>query len=108
MKKVIIKNQNKEAKDYIQEVLKKFKRTFIEIGIFSFFVNILVLAAPLYMLAVYDVVMPSKSIDTLIFVTAIIIIFFVGMGFLEFVRNKILIILSSRLDSMINEKIYNA
>ena len=108
MKKVVIKNKMNEEKDHLREVLKRFKRTFIEIGIFSFFVNILMLAAPLYMLAVYDIVMPSKSIDTLIFVTAIIITFFVGMGILDFIRSKILLILSSKLDSMINEKIYDA
>ena len=108
MKKVVIKNRQSEEKDHLREILKKFKRTFIEIGIFSFFVNILMLAAPLYMLAVYDIVMPSKSIDTLIFVTAIIITFFIGMGILDFIRSKILLILSSKLDSMINEKIYDA
>ena len=108
MKKVVVQNQNKETKDHLQEVLKKFKKTFIQIGIFSFFVNILGLSAPLYMLAVYDVVMPSKSIDTLIFVTLIIILFFVGMALLDYVRSKILLILSSKLDAMINERIYDA
>lgn len=108
MKKVIIKNNKNEEKNHIREVLNKFKKTFIEIGVFSFFVNILMLSAPLYMLAVYDVVMPSKSIDTLIFVTAIILVFFIGMGILDYVRSKILLIISSKLDAMLNEKIYNA
>ena len=108
MKKVIIKNNHKEEKNHIQEALNKFKKTFIQIGIFSFFVNILMLAAPFYMLAVYDVVMPSKSIDTLIFVTAIILVFFIGMGILDYIRSKILLIISSRLDSMLNEQIYDA
>jgi len=101
-------NKSKEYKDELREVLKKFKKTFVQIGIFSFFINLLVLVAPFYMLAVYDVVMPSKSIDTLIFVTLIAIIFFVGMGLLDYVRNKILIIIANRMDASINEKIYNA
>ena len=109
MQKITIpNNKSKEYKDELREVLKKFKRTFIQIGIFSFFINLLVLVAPFYMLAVYDVVMPSKSIDTLIFVTLIAIIFFVGMGLLDYVRNKILIIIANRMDASINEKIYNA
>jgi len=101
-------NKSKEYKDELREALKKFKKTFVQIGIFSFFINLLVLVAPFYMLAVYDVVMPSKSIDTLIFVTLIAIIFFVGMGLLDYVRNKILIIIANRMDASINEKIYNA
>lgn len=108
MKKVVVSNKNKEYKDEIKEVLKHFKKTFVHIGIFSFFVNLLVLAAPMYMLAVYDVVMPSKSLDTLLFVTLVAIIFFVGMGLLDYVRNKILIVVSHKMDSLINEKIYNA
>ena len=109
MQKITIpNNKSKEYKDELREVLKKFKKTFVQIGIFSFFINLLVLVAPFYMLAVYDVVMPSKSIDTLIFVTLIAIIFFVGMGLLDYVRNKILIIIANRMDASINEKIYNA
>ena len=108
MQKITISNSKKEYKDELREVLKKFKKTFVQIGIFSFFINLLVLVAPFYMLAVYDVVMPSKSIDTLIFVTLIAIIFFVGMGLLDYVRNKILIIIANRMDASINEKIYNA
>jgi ATP-binding cassette subfamily C protein EexD len=108
LKKVVLSKQNKEYKDELREILKKFKKTFINIGIFSFFINLLVLAAPMYMLAVYDVVMPSKSIDTLIFVTLITIIFFVGMGLLDYIRNRILIIVSNKMDALVNEKIYNA
>lgn len=99
---------SKEYESEIKNVLTRFKKTFIHIGVFSFFINILVLAAPLYMLAVYDIVMPAKSIDTLIFVTAIITIFFIGMAILEYIRHKVLIIISNQLDTLINERIYNA
>lgn len=108
MQKVVVPKNKKSFKDEIREVLSKFKKTFIQIGIFSFFINLLVLAAPFYMLAVYDVVMPSKSIETLIFVTLLILIFFIGMGLLDFVRNKILIIIANKMDALVNEKIYNA
>lgn len=92
----------------LQKILKSFKKIFIQIGIFSFFINILILAAPIYMLAVYDIVMPAKSIDTLIVITSIIIILFVAMGILEYVRNKIMLIISNELDKKLNEKIYNS
>jgi len=109
LKKILIQNQqNSNYEDEIKKVLSKFKKTFIHVGIFSFFINILVLAAPFYMLAVYDIVMPAKSIDTLILITAIITIFFFGMGILEYIRNKVLIIVSNKMDAMINERVYNA
>ena len=94
--------------DELRKALKQFKSIFIQVGIFSFFINILVLAAPIYMLAVYDIVMPAKSIDTLIVVTAIIVAMFIAMGLLEYVRNKIMIIVSNKLDAHINQRVYNA
>ncbi|WP_456471443.1 type I secretion system permease/ATPase [Caminibacter sp.] len=103
-----VKKQNDSPKDEIRKILKKFKSIFFQVGIFSFFINLLMLAAPIYMLAVYDIVMPAKSIDTLLVVTAIIILFFISMGILDFIRSKILIITANKLDTLLNQKVYNA
>jgi len=108
LQKVVVPGKKKEAQDEIRKVLKKFRSIFIQVGIFSFFINLLVLAAPIYMLAVYDIVMPAKSIDTLIVITAVIIVFFIAMGLLEYIRNKVMIIVSNKLDAELNERIYNA
>jgi len=108
VQKIVLPNKTKQAKDELREALNEFRSIFIKVGIFSFFINILVLAAPIYMLAVYDIVMPAKSIDTLIVVTGVILVFFIAMGLLEYVRNKIMIIVSNKLDAKINKRIYNA
>jgi len=109
LQKIVVKNNKfKEDKEILAKVLKTFKKIFIQIGIFSFFINILMLAAPMYMLAVYDIVMPAKSLNTLLLITAIIILMFISIGILEFIRNKVLIILGNRLDAMLNEKVYHA
>ena len=92
----------------LEKALKKVKSSFIAIGVYSFFLNILMLSSTIYMLAVYDVVMPSKSLDTLLVVTLVILIFFVGMALLEYVRSKILIHVSNKLDAMLNRKIFDA
>lgn len=47
----------------------QFKRAIAEIGIFSLFVNALMLVIPLYMLQVYDRILPSSSRDTLVFLS---------------------------------------
>ncbi len=97
----------KQDKSDLQKALKDMKKIFISIGIYSFFLNLLMLAPPFYMLVVYDIVMPSNNIDTLILVTAIAIMFFIGMWILEFVRAKILIYASNRLDLVMNKRIFN-
>ncbi|WP_201334431.1 MULTISPECIES: type I secretion system permease/ATPase [unclassified Nitratiruptor] len=108
MQQINVSSTKKEPRDEIRKVLSKFRSIFIQVGIFSFFINILVLAAPIYMLAVYDIVMPAKSLDTLMVVTAVIIMFFIAMGLLEYVRNKIMIIVSNKLDAAMNQRVYHA
>lgn len=72
------------------------------------FVNLLMLVPPLYMLQVYDRVISSKSEDTLLMLTLIVIFLFMVMGGLEFVRSRILVRVGNRLDSIISQRLYSA
>ena len=56
------------------------------VGIFSFFVNLLMLTGPLYMLQVYDRVLGSRSVATLIALSAIVVFLYGMMGLLDYVR----------------------
>lgn len=84
------------------------KKIFISLGIYSFFLNILMLVAPFYMLVVYDTVMPSKNLNTLLLVTAITIVFFIGMWLLDYIRSKLMIYVSNKLDLLLNERVFDA
>lgn len=65
----------------------KYFRAFLEIGVFSFFTNILALVIPLYMLQIYDRVLPSGNGDTLIFISIIVVIALLLSSLLESVRS---------------------
>jgi len=97
-----------KIKSDLQLALKEMKHVFIMLAVYSFFLNILMLAAPFYMLVVYDIVMPSKNINTLLLVTLITIMFFAGMWILDYVRGKLTIYASNKLDLMLNERVFNA
>lgn len=56
----------------------------------SFLVNVLVLTGPLYMLQVYDRVLSSRSIDTLVALSLIMAALFAFMGFFDHQRARIL------------------
>lgn len=58
----------------------------IEIGLFSFVLNLLMLVIPLYLLQVYDRVLPSASTETLLYSTVIAIAALLLLAFLEAVR----------------------
>ncbi len=73
-------------------------RAVAEIGIFSFVVNALMLVMPLYMLQVYDRVLPSSSMETLAFLSVIAVAALGLLGILEIVRAIYANRLAARLD----------
>ena len=82
----------------MQASLTHVKRAILEIGVFSFLVNALMLVMPLYMLQVYDRVLPSSSLETLLFLS-IIAGFALGLlAVLEFVRSVYANRIATRLD----------
>jgi PrtD family type I secretion system ABC transporter len=56
---------------------------------FSFFVNVLTLTLPIYMMVVYDKVLTSRSQETLIALSVMAVFALVCYGLLEAVRNRI-------------------
>jgi len=74
----------------VARTLLKAKRTLWGVGIFSVFINILMLTGPLYMLQVYDRVLLSGSVETLIGITILMAAMFAFMGVLDWVRGRVL------------------
>ena len=53
----------------LQEALQTCRRAFVTVGVFSFAINILMLASPIYMMQVYDRVLTTGHRETLLFLT---------------------------------------
>ena len=99
--------KQQEATD-LQRALKACKGSFMSVGFFSMFVNLLMLVPPMYMLQVYDRVISTQSVDTLLMLTLVVVFLFMVMGGLELVRSRILVRVGNRLDTSINERLYSA
>jgi len=97
-----------ELSDDIKGALKASKSGFYAAGFFSLFINLLMLTAPLYMLQVYDRVVASRSLETLLFLTLIMLFMFGVMGVLEWVRSRILVRISNQLDQYLSQRVYTA
>src|SRR2546423_11619123 len=63
-----------------------FRRAIADAGLFSALINILLLVIPLYLLQVYDRVLPSSSAETLAYLSAIAVAALAFLGFLDAVR----------------------
>lgn len=92
----------------LKRALASARRLFLAIGFFSFFINILMLVGPLYMLQIYDRVLASRSLDTLVALT-ILAVGLIGIGgLLELIRSRILVRLGARFDGDLNENVFSA
>ncbi|WP_417551906.1 type I secretion system permease/ATPase [Marinomonas fungiae] len=100
--------KNSNVVDDLGSALKASKRGFIAAGFFSLFINILMLTAPFYMLQVYDRVVASRSLETLLFLTLIMIFLFGVLGVLEWVRSRILVRVSNQIDQFLSHRVYTA
>lgn len=74
------------------------KRAFVFVGIFSLFINALILTLPLYMLQVFDRVLASHSYDTLLYLTMVAVFAIIIYGILDACRTYILVYTSHWLD----------
>lgn len=90
------------------EVLVRFKRGFVFAGIFSFVINVLMLAPSLYMMQVYDRVLTSRNAETLLVLTLIILFLYVLMSALEWIRSQLLVRVGARIDARLNTRIFQA
>lgn len=66
------------------------RRLLVVAGGLSFFVNLLMLTGPLYMLQIYDRVISSRSYETLAVLTLLTFALFAGMAILDFARGALL------------------
>ncbi len=104
----IPKKNSSENTSELKEAILASKKSFIFVGLFSLFVNILMLVPPLYMLQLYDRVLTSRSEDTLVMLTLIVVVLFITMALLEIVRSKVLVKVGNKLDSILSQRIFDS
>ena len=76
-------------------------KNLIEIGIFSAATNALLLVMPLYLLQIYDRVLPAASMSTLTYITLLAFAALLVLGMLEIIRSYYADKVAARLDTEI-------
>ena len=87
--------------------LNECRRAFISAAGFSMIINILMLVPSLYMLQVYDRVVPTGNKSTLFMLTLIVFVLFLTMSLIEWVRSQILVKVSARLELLLNQRVFS-
>lgn len=89
----------------MREFLAKCRVHFLYAGGFSFFINILALASPLYMLQIFDRVFSSRSGETLLMLSIATTVALLTLMALEIVRSRLLLLAGVVLDRSLGPKV---
>ena len=92
----------------LQRTLRRSKELLIAVGLFSGVINLLALTGSFYMLQVYDRVLPSNSIPTLIGLTVLMALLYIANGFLDFIRVRVMSRVGVRIDNDVRASVYRA
>jgi ATP-binding cassette subfamily C protein len=104
-----MRNPRLEAgQDELRSVRKESRHLFWAAGVFSFFVNLLMLTGPIYMLQVYDRVLGSRSLETLFGLTLIVAFLYGMMGLLDYSRARIMARIGSRFQAQLDKRVFEA
>ena len=74
------------------------RRVWVGVALFSACVNMLILAVPLYMMQLYDRVLATRSVDTLLVLTVMVVSALVILGLLDALRGRIVARIGGWLD----------
>ena len=92
----------------IRAAMKESCRSFVYIGLFGAFVNLLMLTGPVFMLQIYDRVLPSRSEATLLALAGIVAFLFLMMGLLDHFRARVLARAGARFQARMDPRVLGA
>ena len=96
------------ASSELAVALRACRQAFLAIGLFSGMSNILMLTGSLFMLEVYDRVLPSRSVPTLVALLILTAGLYAAQGFIDAIRSRILVRIGDSLDEAMSMRVYDA
>lgn len=94
--------------DVVANALRDSRRTFWSVAVFSGMVNVLMLAGPLYMLQIYDRVLSSRSVPTLVALTIFLVGAYAFQGAFDLIRSRLVVRAAGMLDYHLSTSVHAA
>ena len=89
------------------DALRACRNAFIGVGAMSCMINLLYLTGSIFMLEVYDRVLPSRSVPTLVGLIILAGGLYIAQGVLDLIRGRILIRVGTALDETLNQRVFD-
>ncbi|UVK41709.1 type I secretion system permease/ATPase [Mesorhizobium sp. AR10] len=100
-------DQKRTNRSELREALVSFRGAYIATAGFSGLINVLMLSGSLFMLQVYDRVLPSRSVPTLVALIILVTVLYLFQGVLEAVRARVLTRIGAGIDELISSRVFN-
>lgn len=101
-------NEQQRGLAELRQARRSGNRLFLSVGLFSVFVNLLMLTGPLFMLQVYDRVLGSRSEETLLALSVLVAFLFLTMGLLDYARGRVMARAAARFQSLLDGRVFSA
>jgi len=88
------------------EALRACRSAFIGVGVMSCMINLLYLTGSIFMLEIYDRVLPSRSVPTLVGLIVLAGGLYVAQGILDLIRGRILVRIGTSLDEALSGRVF--
>jgi PrtD family type I secretion system ABC transporter len=105
--KLLLGKSMKQRQNEVRRALQACRGAFAIITLFSLVINLLMLASPLYMMQVFDRVLGSHSLDTLIMLSLITVLAMAVMALLEAIRGQMLVRIGHWLDDRLGPTVFS-
>lgn len=96
------------ARSELAVALSSCRGAFIGIGLISAMSNVLMLTGAMFMLEIYDRVLPSRSVATLVGLATLAGGLYAAQGILDLIRGRILVRIGGALDETLSGRVYGA
>lgn len=100
--------RDRDFREILTTGLKEARRGLIVVGIFSFWVNFLILAVPIYLFNISDRVLTSRSTDTLVMLSVVIVGAIFGHVILDMVRRVMLMRIAVDVETRLGGPVVSA
>jgi PrtD family type I secretion system ABC transporter len=92
----------------LTRALAACRHAFIGVGAMSGLINMLALSGSLFMLQVYDRVLPSRSVPTLIGLALLLAVLYAFQGLIDIFRGRVLVRIGAALDERLSPRAFDA
>lgn len=94
--------------DEMRRIVSRYRGPFLTVVLLSALLNVLVLGGSIYMMLVYDSVLPSHSVATLFGLLVMLVVVYAFQGGFDFLRARILSHIANSFDKALSHRVQRA